>query len=123
MTIKPSQTIQPINRRTLLKGLGLALIPKVQNISPIPGVPTPRFWFGDHVSYCWVDDNGNLQDEFGQVVGVAWEPHRKYWHYSVVWTGSTAYPNGSPGYPSFDNELICETEVDRAYLEGELCKL
>ncbi len=114
-----------VSRRNLLKGLSLAFIPKVQNNSPVPNAPPPKFWFGDRVSYCWVDDDGNSQDEFGQVTGLSWHPLRKHWEYSVLWLTSTVYTGREPGstYPSFDHELIYETEIERAYLGGELCKL
>lgn len=126
-----NQTIQTITRRTLLKGLSLAFVPKVQNALPIPSAPKPKFWFGDRVSYIWIDDNGNPQKEFGKVVGACWNPLKKHWEYSVIWLSSTLYTGKNSGlfcgggetYPSFDQELIYEEEIQRAYSEVKLCNV
>jgi len=124
MTIKPSQTIQPINRRTLRKSFGLAFVPKVQNISPIPRVPKPKFWFGDRVSYCWFDDDDQQlkRSENGNIIGVCWHPLDKCWQYLVIWLDSTIDEKWQPEYPIFDERLLNETELQRHYLEAELCK-
>lgn len=119
------------SRRFFLLGLGglFAIAPRpaeLQEVSPVPKAPLPKFWFGDLVSYVWLDEENNPQDEFGRVVGPVWHPLKRHWEYAVVWLTSTRYIGRYPGdtYPSYDHELIHEDKIQQVDLEVmKLCKL
>ncbi|CBN58285.1 MULTISPECIES: hypothetical protein [Kamptonema] len=103
---------------TLAPSTGLKLAP-----SPIREAPSPKFWFGDRVSYLWPDeqDSSIQQSEDGEVVGVCWHPLDKQWQYSVIWLSSSLYTKDF--YPYFDNRPVLEDELARLYSEGELARL
>jgi|GEM_PF-2000717 len=76
-------------------------------------IPSPEFWFGDFVDFCWRDERtGEPHSETGVVVGVAWNHTDREWDYIVTWLSSTAYPQAQ--YPIFDGNFVAE---------GVLCKL
>ncbi|MEG4293712.1 hypothetical protein Q5692_33740 [Microcoleus sp. C2C3] len=67
--------------------------------------PTPEYWFGQFVDFCWVDENsGESHSETGIVVGIVWNQREREWQYMITWLASTIDPNGN--YPFFTEELV-----------------
>jgi hypothetical protein len=68
---------------------------------------TPKYWFGEFVDFCWIDENsGEPHSETGVVVGVAWNNADREWEYIVTWLSSTAYPEDN--YPISDMNFVAE---------------
>lgn len=68
-------------------------------------IPSPEFWFGEFVDFCWRDEQtGEPHSETGVVVGVVWNQGDREWQYMVAWLTSTIDPNGN--YPFFNQELV-----------------
>jgi hypothetical protein len=69
--------------------------------------PTPEYWFGDFVDFCWNDENsGEPHSETGVIVGIAWNSADREWEYIVTWLCSSAYPEGN--YPISDMNFVAE---------------
>jgi hypothetical protein len=87
--------------------------PKPSAVTPLKDRPSPDFWFGDHVIYCWVDeDTKESHSETGEIVGAVWDSREDSWEYAVNWLSSTTYPADS--YPIYDGSFLTA---------GEMCKL
>lgn len=105
-------------RREFFQKLAAVALPslvlsKPSVVPPLKGYPSPEFWFGDRVSFCWNDeDSEEPYSETGEVIGVVWNPRENYWEYSVTWLSSTVYPMDN--YPIYDGSFSTA---------GELCKL
>jgi hypothetical protein len=70
-------------------------------------IPTPEYWFGDFVDFCWKDENtGEPHSETGVIVGVAWNQESREWEYIVTWLSSSLYPEGN--YPISDMNFVPE---------------
>lgn len=68
-------------------------------------IPSPEFWFGGFVDFCWVDEHsGESHCETGVVVGVVWSQEAREWQYVIVWLSSTIHPDEH--YPIFSEELV-----------------
>lgn len=68
-------------------------------------IPSPEYWFGEFVDFCWVDENsGESHCEMGVVFGVAWSQEAREWQYVIVWLSSTIHPDEH--YPIFTEELV-----------------
>ena len=69
--------------------------------------PTPEYWFGEFVDFCWNDENtGEHHCETGIVVGVAWSQEAREWQYIVTWLSSTL--DLDDHYPIFSEEFVSE---------------
>lgn len=70
-------------------------------------IPSPEFWFGEFVDFCWRDENTDQpQSETGVIVGVVWNQREREWQYMITWLSSTIDPDGN--YPFFSEELVPE---------------
>lgn len=68
-------------------------------------IPTPEFWFGEFVDFCWNDENtGEAHCETGVIVGIVWSQEAREWKYVVTWLSSTVDHDGN--YPIFSEELV-----------------
>ena len=68
---------------------------------------TPKYWFGEFVDFCWIDENsGEPHSETGVVVGVAWNNADREWNYIITWLASTIDPEGN--YPISDLNFVAE---------------
>jgi hypothetical protein len=104
---------------------GALLLPERQ--SKIPVTPTkvqPKFKIGDLVAEDWVNDDDEVETDFGQVLGMAYFQNAQScfeantWVYYVNWTGSTSGADFS--YPTYDQEPSRESDL-RLSTE-EVCK-
>lgn len=87
--------------------------PKPSVVPPLKDRPSPEFWFGDRVIYCWVDeDTKESYSETGEIVGAVWDSREDSWEYAVNWLSSTTFPADS--YPVYDGTFVTA---------GEICKL
>lgn len=106
------------SRREFLQGVALTplpfLVPRVRSVvPPLKDRPSPDFWFGDLVAYCWVDEETKeSHSETGEIVGAVWDSREDSWEYAVNWLSSTTYPADS--YPIYDGSFMTA---------GEICKL
>jgi hypothetical protein len=93
--------------------LPFAVLPKPSVVPPLKNRPVPDFWFGDRVSFCWVDEETKeLNSETGEIVGAVWDSREDSWEYAVNWLSSTTYSADS--YPIYDGGFLTA---------GEICKL
>lgn len=75
-------------------------------------IPTPEFWFGEFVDFCWNDENtGEHHCETGVVVGVAWNQVGQEWQYIITWLSSTV--DFESNYPIFDMNFVAEEVLCR----------
>jgi hypothetical protein len=106
------------SRRELFQKVAAVTLPPVLlskpcAVPPLKGRPLPEFWFGELVSFYWVDENTEQsQSETGEIVGAVWDCRENCWEYAVTWLSSTAYPAHS--YPVYDGGFVTA---------GEICKL
>ena len=69
-------------------------------------IPTPEFWFGDFVDFCWNDENTGVHHcETGVIVGIVWNNTNREWQYMITWLSSTI-EYGDDHYPIFSEELV-----------------
>lgn len=100
------------SRRELFQKVAAVTLPfvvlsKPSVVPPLTGRPLPEFWFGERVSFRWVDENtGQPHSESGVVVGAVWNHIDQEWQYMVTWLSSTIDPDGN--YPIFSEELVPE---------------
>jgi hypothetical protein len=76
----------------------------------LPGVPNPKFKFGDRVLWEWENDDeispelGRVYRDEGVVMGMVWNPDNWYldgWVYWVKWDNVESDPRNAIG-------LVCE---------------
>ena len=70
--------------------------------------PAPRFHIGNKIADHWINEFGAELIEFGEIVGLCWEPREKAWAYLVNWT-SGEMPDSF--YPCFDKYLVIGGDV------------
>jgi hypothetical protein len=119
----PSSDLQSLTfpRRELpgkLLALVLALLlPKPQReVSVTPTEVQPKFRIGDLVAEDWLNEDDEVDTEFGQILGMAYfkEAQRNYfeansWVYYVNWTHSTS--DAGFAYPTYDQEPSRESDL------------
>jgi len=120
---------------------GVLLLPKPQpealvtpaevQLKPQPEIlvtPTevqPKFKIGDLVAEDWVNDDDEVNTEFGQVLGMAYFKKAQScfeansWVYYVNWTSSTSQADFA--YPTYDQEPSRESDLRLSSAE-EVCK-
>lgn len=75
--------------------------------------PTPEFWFGEFVDFCWKDENtGEHHCETGVIVGLAWSQEAREWQYIVTWL-SSSLDLDDDHYPIFSEEFVPEEVLCR----------
>jgi len=106
---------------------GALLLPERR--SEIPVTPTevqPKFKIGDLVAEDWVNEDEDVETEFGQVLGMAYFKKAQScfeansWVYYVNWTSSTSEADFA--YPTYDQEPSRESDL-RLVSAEEVCKL
>lgn len=65
--------------------------------------PAPAFRIGDKIASPWLEEDEEIEDEVGEVMGVCWHPQKKRWEYLINWTGGDA---ADWMYPVFDEVLV-----------------
>lgn len=65
--------------------------------------PAPAFRIGDKIASPWLEEDEEIEDEVGEVMGVCWHPQKKRWEYLINWTGGDA---ADWMYPIFDEVLV-----------------
>jgi hypothetical protein len=86
----------------------------------------PKFKIGDLVAEDWVNDDDEVNTEFGQVLGMAYFKKTQScfeansWVYYVNWTSSTSEADFA--YPTYDQEPSRESDL-RLLSAEEICKL
>jgi hypothetical protein len=104
---------------------GALLLPKRR--SEILATPTevqPKFKIGDLVAEDWLNENDEVDTEFGQVLGMAYFKtaqscfEANSWVYYVNWTSSTSEADFA--YPTYDQEP--SRECDLRLVSEEVCK-
>jgi hypothetical protein len=96
---------------------GALLLPERRSkVLVTPTEVQPKFKIGDLVAEDWVNDDDEVDTEFGQVLGMAYfkEAQRNYfeansWVYYVNWTHSTCGAEFS--YPTYDQEPSRESDL------------
>ena len=95
---------------------GALLLPERR--SRIPLTPTevqPKFKIGDLVAEDWLNENDEVDTEFGQVLGMAYFKKAQScfeantWVYYVNWTSSTS--DAGFAYPTYDQEPSRECDL------------
>ena len=100
--------------------------PKPQpEVLVIPTEVQPNFKIGDLVAEDWVNDDDEVETEFGQVLGMAYFKKAQScfeansWVYYVNWTHSTS--DADFAYPTYDQEPSRESDL-RLVSAEEVCK-
>jgi hypothetical protein len=90
--------------------------PKPQpEVLAIPTEVQPKFKIGDLVAEDWVNDDDEVETEFGQVLGMAYFKKAQScfeantWVYYVNWTHSTS--GAGFAYPTYDQEASRESDL------------
>ena len=90
--------------------------PKPQpEVLAIPTEVQPKFKIGDLVAEDWVNDDDEVDTEFGQVLGMAYFKKAQScfeantWVYYVNWTHSTS--DADFAYPTYDQEPSRESDL------------
>ena len=100
-------------RRELFQKLAsvalLLLVSRSKSAFTIPQkYPAPKFAIGDQIFSPYEDgDEDEDEDgipEFGEVMGVCWNPRNEECEYIINWTSGSSY---DWMYPVFDEFLIC----------------
>jgi hypothetical protein len=100
-----------------LLAIGAALLlPKPQReVSATPTEVQPKFKIGDLVGEDWVNDDDEVETEFGQILGMAYFQKAQScfkansWVYYVNWTHSTS--DADFAYPTYDQEPSRESDL------------
>lgn len=105
-----------MQRRRVFRLAVLSLLPgkrfRTESVSDrvLPGVPNPKFKFGDRVVWEWENDDeispelGRVYRDEGLVMGMCWNPDNWYldgWVYWVKWDNVESDPRNAIG-------LVCE---------------
>lgn len=74
--------------------------------------PAPKFAIGDQILSLYIDEYGDVEEdlppEFGEIMGVCWNPHNEAWEYIINWTAGDSAPGT---YPVFDEVLIDDVSL------------
>ena len=106
-------------RRELFQKIASAalpfLVPRSKPAFDIPQkYPAPKFAIGDQIFSPWddgdldLDEEYDIPPEFGEIMGVCWNPRNEAWEYVINWTSGDA---ADWMYPMFDEVLICESSL------------
>jgi hypothetical protein len=105
---------------------GALLLPERRSeILVTPTEVQPKFKIGDLVAEDWVNDDDEVNTEFGQVLGMAYFKKAQScfeansWVYYVNWTSSTSQADFA--YPTYDQEPSRESDLRLSSAE-EVCK-
>ncbi len=100
----------------LLAIAGALLLPERRSeILVAPTEVQPKFKIGDLVAEDWVNENDEIDTEFGQVLGMAYFKTAQScfpansWIYYVNWTHSTCEADFA--YPTYDQEPSRESDL------------
>ena len=113
-------------RRELFQKLAsvalLLLVSRSKSAFTIPQkYPAPKFAIGDQIFSPYDDGDGDENEdgvpEFGEVMGVCWNPRNEAWEYVINWTSGSS---SDWIYPVFDEFLICESTL--RFVSEEICK-
>jgi hypothetical protein len=111
----------------LLAIAGALLLPERRSeVLLTPTEKQPKFKIGDLVAEDWLNENDEVDTEFGQVLGMAYFKtaqscfEANTWVYYVNWTGSTS--DADFAYPTYDQEPSRESDL-RLLSAEEICKL
>jgi len=123
-----------LSRRELLRkslAIGAVTLSPKSDVKPLSPAfilpqkyPAPKFAIGDQIlSPCDegdldLDEEHDIPPEFGEIMGVCWNPKNETWEYVVKWTSGDA---SSCTYPVFDEALLCESSL-RLVSAEEICK-
>lgn len=116
----PAGSSLMFSRRELPKKLlaiGAALLlPKRQREVPLIQTQVqPKFKIGDLVAEDWVNDDDEVETEFGQILGMSYCSkayscfEENSWIYYVCWTHSTC--GADFAYPTYDQEATSECDL------------
>lgn len=95
--------------------LALLLPERRSEVLAIPAKVQPKFKIGDLVAEDWVNEDDEVDTEFGQVLGMAYFMKSQLcfeadtWIYYVNWTHSTCGADFS--YPTYDQEPSRESDL------------
>jgi len=112
-------------RRELFQKLAsvalLLLVSRSKSAFAIPQkYPAPRFAIGDQIFSPYEDEDEDEDEdgvpEFGEIMGVCWNPRNEAWEYVINWTSGSA---SDWMYPIFDEHLICESTL--RLVSEEIC--
>jgi hypothetical protein len=101
--------------KLLAIGVALLLPERQSKVSVIPTEVQPKFKIGDLVAEDWVNDDDEVETEFGQVLGMAYFKKAQSsfeantWVYYVNWTHSTS--DADFAYPTYDQEASRESDL------------
>jgi hypothetical protein len=102
-------------RRELFQKLAsvalLLLVSRSKSAFTIPQkYPPPKFAIGDQIFSPYEDEDEDEDGvpEFGEVMGVCWNPRNQAWEYVINWTSGSS---SNWMYPVFDEFLICESTL------------
>jgi hypothetical protein len=89
----------------------LLLVSRSKSAFTIPQkYPVPKFAIGDQIFSPYEDEDEDEDGvpEFGEVMGVCWNPRNEAWEYVINWTSGSS---SDWMYPVFDEFLICESTL------------
>jgi hypothetical protein len=95
----------------------LFFVPRSQSAFEFPKkYPAPKFAIGDQIFSPWddgdldfgEDEEYDIPPEFGEIMGVCWNPKNEAWEYIINWTSGDA---ADWMYPMFDEALTCESSL------------
>lgn len=101
--------------KLLAFALALLLPERRSEVLVAPTEVQPKFKIGDLVAEDWVDDDDEVNTEFGQVLGMAYFKKAQScfeantWVYYVNWTSSTS--DADFAYPTYDQEPSRECDL------------
>jgi hypothetical protein len=102
--------------KLLAIGVALLLPERQPKISVTPTETQPKFKIGDLVAEDWVNEDDEVDTEFGQILGMSYfkEAQKNYfeansWVYYVNWTHSTS--DADFAYPTYDQEPTRECDL------------
>lgn len=97
-------------------GVALLLPERRSEILAAPTEVQPKFKIGDLVAEDWVNEDDEVDTEFGQILGMSYfkEAQKNYfeansWVYYVNWTHSTS--DADFAYPTYDQEPTRESDL------------
>jgi hypothetical protein len=101
--------------KLLAIGVALLLPERQPQILVAPTENQPKFKIGDLVAEDWLDEDDQVNTEFGQVLGMAYFLKAQScfeantWVYYVNWTHSTC--EAGFAYPTYDQEASRESDL------------
>lgn len=105
------------NRRQFFTFGFTFVIPRPLKPPLIPGVPEPKFWFGDRVRVSWEwddwrnpDCDGSILWQAGDIIGLFWSfDLGNRWRYQIYW--DEFCPNLMPHFKYEDDHWESELEL------------